>query len=317
MIHPVDLSASMLVANGPSKLRFFKSGWGDPAKVDLIRPQPEDFIEPDPISLDWGPPEVTDEYIKREAVFDSDSPGLEGAATQVEVRLIEPLDPSGKMCLLMAGWNEDGLDGRMELARQLALKGIGSVMAEHPFYGSRRVIPPPDQPVRTVADFSVMGRAAVREGRAILGGLSDDYELGVSGYSMGGNLAAVVAALTPFNIAAAPLAASHAPAPNFLEGALRRGVDWKALGGLERKGDLYEVLEAPSVLRMPVPDHVSSAVIVSARSDGFVPASSTAALHRHWRGSELRVLPGGHATVWWWRKEMLVQAIVDSFDRVN
>jgi esterase/lipase len=59
-----------------------------------------------------------------------------------------------------------------------------------------------------------MGLAAEREGRALLGWLrSVGFEnVGVSGLSMGGQVAASVAATLPYPVAAAPLAPPDSPA---------------------------------------------------------------------------------------------------------
>jgi hypothetical protein len=163
-----------------------------------------------------------------------------------------------------------------------------------------------------------MGIAAVSEARGLLAGLTGhDAVLGVSGYSMGGNVAAIVAATTDFPLAAAPLAASHSPGPVFLDGILRSGIAWKALGGEQEADRLREILTSVSVLRVPPNDHARHAVIVAGRSDGYIPQSATLALAEHWAGSELRVHRGGHATLVWYRKAALVDAIVASFDRLE
>ena len=47
-----------------------------------------------------------------------------------------------------------------------------------------------------------------------------------------------------------------------------------------------------------------------------VPATATEALHAHWPGSELRRIPGGHATLLWFHKGAFATAIADSFDRL-
>ncbi len=163
-----------------------------------------------------------------------------------------------------------------------------------------------------------MGRAAVTEGCALLASLrAERVPLGVAGYSMGGNIAAMVAAVAGFPVATAALAASHSPAPVFLDGSPAAGVDWRALGGRAvARPRLRRALGMASVLAMPRPDHTPAAVIVGARGDGFVPASATEALHRHWPGSDLRWHRGGHATLLWLGADDLVAAVVDAFERL-
>jgi alpha/beta hydrolase family protein len=220
------------------------------------------------------------------------------------------------MCLLMAAWNDHGYDTRERLAVELLKHGIGSVMLENPYYGERRVKGPDEQPVHTVADFARMGFGAVAEGRALVRHFSTDYAMGVSGYSMGGNISAVVGAASGFPVAMAPLAASHSPGPVFLEGVISNGIQWAALGGEGQRSRLTEALGSVSVLSLPAPEWASAAVLVAGRSDGFVPASATRDLHKHWDGSELRMLGGGHATLLMRQRPAFADAIADSFDRV-
>jgi dienelactone hydrolase len=162
----------------------------------------------------------------------------------------------------------------------------------------------------------MMGESAVVEARGILTWLRNQgRDVGVAGYSMGGNTAAIVAASLPYSLAAAPMAASHSPSPVFLDGVLWHGVSWDALGGQDEADRLREVLGRVSVLRIPALPHTSTAVIVGARSDAYIPQSAVQDLANHWPGSELRWLPGGHATLVWFRKDQLARAVIDSFDR--
>jgi pimeloyl-ACP methyl ester carboxylesterase len=218
----------------------------------------------------------------------------------------------------MPAWNEHDPKVRVAMSGHLARKGVRSIILENPYYGTRRPTSDNGQPIRTVSDFMVMGAAAVNEARGILMWFHNEgWDIGVSGYSMGGNTAAIVAATMPVPVAAAPLAASHSPGPVFLDGALREGIAWDALGGRSREGELRSTLGAISVLNVePVP-HTAHAVIVRASHDGYVPASAVEALAEHWPGSELRVVRGGHATAIWYRKDQLTDAIVDSFDRLT
>jgi pimeloyl-ACP methyl ester carboxylesterase len=161
-----------------------------------------------------------------------------------------------------------------------------------------------------------MGRAALAEGRALLATIAaEGREPGVSGYSMGGTMAALIAATIPFPVAIAPLAAAHSPAPVYLDGVLRHGIAWDALGDGGAPQRLRDIMLTASVLRLAPSPHVGRAVIVAARRDGYVPPAATQELHRHWLGSELRLAPGGHATLLWYRTRMLAAAIADSFAR--
>jgi hypothetical protein len=232
---------------------------------------------------------------------------------------IEPPGTYRRTVVLMAAWNEHDPKQRLAIAERLADRRIASLILENPFYGDRRPDDVHHQPIRTVSDFFQMGVGAVTEGRALLATVrSEGRRPGVSGYSMGGNIAALVSARLPFPVATAPLAPSYSPAPVYLEGVLRGGIDWAALGGEEAAHPrLGALLLRASVLDSPAPPHARDAVLVAARADGYVPAAATRALHAHWPGSELRWAPGGHATLMWFRKAMLVTAIADSFERVE
>jgi hypothetical protein len=164
----------------------------------------------------------------------------------------------------------------------------------------------------------VMGGAAVSEARGILTAeFTEGSSVGVSGYSMGGNTAAIVSATLDIPLATAPLAASHSPGPVFLDGVLNRGIDWEALGGTGQEQRLRDALTGVSVLDIEPKPHHEQAIIVRAASDGYIPASATQELVDHWQGSELRVLRGGHASLVWFRKDQLTDAIADSFDKME
>jgi pimeloyl-ACP methyl ester carboxylesterase len=188
-------------------------------------------------------------------------------------------------------------------------------MIEAPLYGARRVIPAPDQAIRTVADFALMGYGAVFESRALAVSMARDTRVGVTGYSMGGNLAALVSALMPLPVATAPLAASPSPGPVYLDGMLSRAVRWSALGGPDAREALRTLLASVSVLELPVPAHTASAVLVGARRDGFVPPAATESLSRHWPGSELRWVDAGHGTLIGRHRDLLADAVRDAFVR--
>jgi pimeloyl-ACP methyl ester carboxylesterase len=140
--------------------------------------------------------------------------------------------------------------------------------------------------------------------------------MGVSGYSMGGNISALIGAAAGFPVAMAPLAASHSPGPVFLDGVISHGIQWDALGGRDQEPLLREALSSVSVLGLPAPPWSGAAVLVAGRSDGFIPRTAIERLHRHWPGSELRWRRGGHATLLWRQRPVLAGAIADSFERL-
>jgi hypothetical protein len=315
MIHPIDRAAGLALSRAPTRLHFFSDGWGNDS---LLSPPEIAGVAPQPLPVTWLSSTV-DKYglTIDHGTFTSPSDLLPHRSQQGSVISISPPDATSRVVVLMPAWNEHNPKVRVAMAGHLSRKGIRSIVLENPYYGSRHPDPAHDQPIRTVADFMVMGSAAVNEARAILMWLHDEgWDIGVAGYSMGGNTTAVVAATMPVDLAVAPLAASHSPGPVFLDGILREGIAWDALGGRAQEGRLRSTLGAISVLNIEPRPHTAHAVVVRASQDGYIPESAVQALVDHWPGSELRVVRGGHATAIWYRKDQLTDAIVDSFDRL-
>ncbi len=312
MIHPLDRLGGIVVSRGPDRLRFFTDGWGDPAAIEAAAIPSGD---PRPIEIEWVSDATDDGINVSVGIFDSPVATLPHHAQHGAVTRIRPEGGADRMVVLMAAWNEHDSRARFGIARRLAQRGIGSLVLENPYYGIRRPIDHDGQPIRTVADFFQMGIGAVVEGRGLLATVRErGFTPGVAGYSMGGNIAALVSSTMPFPVATAPLAASYSPAPVYLDGALRGGIDWDALGGEPlAEPRLRETLLRASVLDRPPPDHARHAVLISARSDGYVPPTATRALHEHWPGSELRWIGAGHATLLWTHKADLARGIEDSF----
>ncbi len=315
MRHPIDLIGGAIVAYGPDRLRFFTDGWGDRTVIETVVVPTE---EPDPISIDWVSEVTEDEMQISVGIFESPAAVMPDHARHGAVTLIAPRSGTDRVVVMMAAWNEHDSRARFGIARRLAQRGIGTLVLENPYYGVRRPDDHDGQPIRTVDDFFRMGIGALTEGRGLLATVRSWGKVpGVAGYSMGGNLAALVSSTMPFPVATAPLAASYSPSPVYLDGVLRSGIDWAPLGGENAaEAHLRETLLSASVLDRPPPDHARHAVLVSARSDGYVPPAATEALHDHWPGSELRWIGGGHATLLWFHKRALADAIEDSFDRL-
>lgn len=66
----------------------------------------------------------------------------------------------------------------------------------------------------------------------------------------------------------------------------------------------------------PVPKTPHAAVIVAATDDAYVARWSPEALHRHWEGSDLRLVPGGHVSSFIVHQPAFRRAILDSLDRL-
>lgn len=318
MVHLIDWLAPIGFVLD-RRTRVFPGGWGDESQLDLFD---RGLTAADPLpalDFDWSRKTEHPGYRVRRARVTSPVANLLPVEARVmTAEWIEPAQGSDRVVVLLPAWNDEKFDVRRKFARLLATRRIGSLLADIPYYGQRRVHPDSRPAVATVGEFAVMGYAAVAEGRALVALASSLGRAGVSGYSMGGNLAAHVSATMPRPIATAPLAASHGPAPVYLEGALRRAIDWKALGG-RRSGSqrLANLLEKGSVLRLPQLSHHPAAVIVAASRDGFVLPAHSRQLAAHW-DAELRVVEGaGHGTLQWRYRKVLVDAIADSYERLE
>ncbi len=315
MRHPIDLGSVAILRYGPKDVRFFTDGWGP---QHLLEPIDIMEVPADPLPVTWLSEKGDEHTITRHGTFTSPLDLLPIRARTGSVISIGPHSQPRRSVVLMPAWNEHEPRVRVALARSLARRDIESIILENAYFGSRHPDPHSGHSIRTVADFMVMGASACIEARGLLAMVRDSGRTGgVAGYSMGGNTAALVTATVPFPVASAPLAASHSPAPVFLDGVLRHGIACDALGGAEQAPRLRSVLGRVSVLNVDPPDHVRHAIVVGARSDGYIPASATKDLADHWTGSTLRWEPGGHATLVWLHKERLAAAINDAFDRLE
>lgn len=209
---------------------------------------------------------------------------------------------AGAMCVLLATTGEEGFWSRQPLARRLLAKGIGSIILENPFYGSRRPQGQRGPVLRTVVDQFAMNTAMVDEARALLGWIRERGHIaGVTGYSQGGFMAAFAAALVDFPVVVVPRAVGTQAAPVLTEWALQRAVHWPSLareaGSLaEARAELAHHLSVVDLTRHGPPVAPELATILVARHDRVFPIRAGEALHAHWPGSSLRVSNAGHVS---------------------
>ena len=297
---------------------IFPDGWGDRVVLEAF----SDFASrpsPPPAEIVWDRKAEHRGFRRRRGLFTSPlAPLLPEPARVVPVELIEPGRGAQRLAVLLPAWNEQGLDRRRVLAEEAARLGTAVALFEIPLYGQRRAGAGSGMPIRTVADFALLGLGAVDEATAILSTLSSDFpHLGVAGFSMGGTLAALVSARSTVPIATGLMAAAHSPAPVYLDGALARAVSWRALGGRSARPALRELLETVSTRTFPARPHHTHAVGVAARADGFVPPGAVQELADHWPGCEIAWVEGGHAGLRLRHRTRTLSALVDSFDRLT
>lgn len=315
MPHPLDVAAGLLYGLGSSRHRVFPDGWGDRFAVAMLADQEIDVTAIRPADIVWGRKEERRGMRVRRGRFSSPlTPELPAEAGSVPVEMIEPGPGTESYVVIMPAWNDHGFEQRRRLAHMIVGHGIGSIMFDIPFYGARRLTGEKEQAIRTVGDFALMGVGAVKEALAIMASISG--RMGVTGFSMGGNLAALVSAVVDDPVATSAVAASHSPGPVYLDGVLSRAIDWQALGGRSEADALRAVLSSASALHYEPKPHHEHAVVVAAARDGFVPLEASRQLSEHW-GAELRMLPGGHATALWRHRPEMAKAVADSFERLS
>lgn len=315
--HPFDRLAGLALRLTPGS-SVFPDGWGDRLTLELFDRFPMQTPS-DPIDVAWGRKAEHRGFRRLRGMFTSPvADQLPEQGRVVPVELMEPSVGSDRVVLLMPAWNDEGFERRRSVAELLTARGIATVMMEVPMYGHRRIHPGGNSAIATVADFALMGLGAISEGEAMLKHLTARYRrVGVGGFSMGANLAALLSAQAPTAVASGLMAASYSPGPVYLDGVLRHGVNWETLGGRETEADLRSLLTSVSALVTPARDYHRAAVIVAGTGDGFVLPRHTERLAEHWKGCEVRWLNAGHATLWWRHRSALAEAISDSFSRLD
>lgn len=199
----------------------------------------------------------------------------------------------------LASTGDEGWARRSPVVEAALSRGLAAMVLENPYYGRRRSIGQRSSDLDTVSDQMAMGTATVEEARALLAWLEASFgrDIGVTGFSMGGSVAALTATTWDEPLAIVSAATGHAAETVFCDGALSRFVDFSVvdrarLRGLLSRGD-FERLDAPP--------EGSRCELVAARDDGYVPAWSVERLARSWSSRAVRVglrwIGGGHATL--------------------
>lgn len=300
---------------------FYAGGWGDEG---LIRDVMERLAAPDdpsPIDVRWSRPgeRVAEGYF-RSPVADVIPLPAEACTAyfRLELPKVRDGEPPPPVCIYLAATGDQGYLARRMISGPLVRRGIGALVLENPYYGTRR---PRGQrfvaPQRFV-DQLMMNYATVEEGRALLAWLKGEgfEHVGVAGYSMGGFMAAYVAAATPFAIAAAPCAAGNSAGPTFTESPLAQVPAWDVLQdglGIDARTKFLELVNSYTLTRWDPPVDAESAIIVGLTHDLIIPPAEVKALHAHWPGSRLRWVNASHMSGVYTRVRAVREAIYDAF----
>lgn len=302
--------------------RLFTGGWGDERLIEELSAVAFD-AEPSPIAIAWGAPRREGPIIVSDGGFDSPLPGLPEASARAHVRRLAPREVGSDLpvYVVLAASGDEGWSMRTRIWRPLVARGLCEILLlENPLYGVRRPAGQRGTNIRTVAEHLLMNVATIVEGRALVAELirSGRTRVGISGFSMGGCMAAVVAACTPHPLATAIFAAGRSAVPIFTEGLLAEGIDFDALGGhgpgCARIAALFAQVDLD---RLPAPRRPEAAVIVGGRRDGYVFGELVEELADCWTGSELRWIDSGHAGALLFHAPVLRRAAVDALSRLR
>lgn len=319
-MHLLDLVFG-LAARGP---RFFADGWGNRELCRQISPVGLASRPIPLVALRLGHGKREFGGILFEGTFESPEHRLPPCARRARVRLLLPSGEPRGVAVHLAASGDQGFALRLRFAAPLLVRGIGAMVLENAFYGERR---PPNQvgpAIRSVSDLHLMGAATFHEGRALLRWLAEALGvplLGVTGFSMGGQMAAMVGATVSFPCAVVPVAATCSPDSVLRDGVLRNLAHWAALAGDGEDAEaarraVCEHLARFSVTNLPAPTCTEAAIVVGTAGDGVVPPSEMRRIAEHW-GCELRWLDAGHVSAVIRHQAGMRLAIADAFARLE
>ena len=286
--HPLDRAIAWL----SQRSGLFSRGWGDDEVLAEFSCRERYLVAPAPICLDWKAVRGENGHTCRDGTFQSPLTALPGKVATAHVRAWSR-DGNATACVILAASRDEGYRVRERVFGALTKGGIDLYFPENPYYGLRRIGRGPSD--ITVADHGLMALGMVLEARALLKFLRPRYEkLAVAGYSMGGHMAALTAAVSPCPMACAALATGASANAIYTRGLLSRSVDWAALGGDMARERVRMLFDAADITNFRPPMRADAAVVSGCRHDGYVLPSETERLHSHWRGSTLRWIEAGH-----------------------
>jgi alpha/beta hydrolase family protein len=317
-MHWLDEAAGLALSFKLTPFWVFPEGWGarlpELKKNFTVGPIPKI----PPIHIQWQKEQHPHgDYYREGSFWVPESQHLPESIREAHFRFIHPPRGSKKICLMLAGWGDHGYNLRMRLVHALRDLGVGALLLENPFHG-RRILPGRvGAPVSNVLELAHLARAAVSEGRALIHHFKNQgYQVGLSGFSMGGNFAGIIAAILPYYVPTTLLAAPHSAEIPFFKGVFQKGIHWKSFSKVKNpKKTLRDLFQRVSLLKIKPHAWAHRAILLGGKADRFVTPHSVMQLHHHWKGSELRWRPGGHVSLWLLEIPAMVQAIADSFEK--
>jgi len=301
---------------------IFSDGWGE---QDVLRRVLEDEAPFDgraPLSITWGPQTIDKGMQRRLGTFQSSADAAVPPEVQTgHVLWLRP-EAAGTQAVptwvVLAASGEQGFARRTQLMAPLVREGCGALILENPYYGLRKPKGQRGAKIRTVSDQFIMNATTIREGLDLLDWLraQGHKHVGITGYSMGGHMAAYAACHDAGPLAVVPAATGLSAEPIYTQGALQRSVAWPRLDDSpDAKAELGRLLRRITDALPDLSPH-SPAILVAARRDGFVFPEQVERLHALWPHSELRWVDGGHVTALVRRADVIRCALRDAMQRL-
>lgn len=313
--HPLDV----LIAWVSSRSKVFSQGWGDEVLLGGLSGHVSCDDPSVPICIVWRDEQLRGSVTVQGGTFESPLSGLPAKVGTVHVRAWKRSGHRAA-CVMLGASRDEGYAARERVFGSLLERDIDLYFLENPFYGRRRTAEGPA--AITVSDQGLMGLGMVLEARALLEHLRKSYQrIAVSGYSMGGHMAAITAAVSPFPVACAALATGASASSIYNRGLLSWSVDVGALGGMpSRKAvvreRLREFFASADLTQFTPPQRTVAAVVAGCTRDGYVLRAETERLHQHWPGSTLRWISAGHFSALVTQRRALCDCVADAIAKL-
>lgn len=314
--HPLDLAVAWL----SRRSKLFSRGWGDDATLAEFSQRARYLQVPAPITIEWHSQSWRGNENCRNGEFLSPLGVLPEEVKTVHVRAWTR-EGNQAACVMLAASRDEGYSIRERVFGPLTGRGIDLYLLENPYYGARRAGRGPSD--ITVSDHGLMALGMVLEARALLDYVRPHYaKLAVTGYSMGGHMAAITSAVCPQPVACAALATGASASAIYTRGLLSWSVDFDTLSGGVEDGRskaeerLRELFDTVDITNFRPLLRVDAAVVSGCTSDGYVLPSETERLHRHWKGSTLRWIHAGHFSALLTQRATLRRCVEDALEKL-
>jgi hypothetical protein len=314
-VHPLDT----LIAWVSSRSKIFSQGWGDEELLGGLSGRVSCDDRTVQIRIAWREEGKRGNAMVQDGTFESPLSSLPPNVGTVHVRTWKCAG-NRAACVILGASRDEGYRVRERVFGALLERGIDLYFLENPFYGPRRTAEGPA--AITVSDQGLMALGMVVEARALLLHLRGTYQrIAVSGYSMGGHMAAITAAVSPFPIACAALATGASASSIYTRGLLSWSVDLDALGRAPTQDAvvrerLRRSFAAADLTHYAPPLRADAAVIAGCTRDGYVLRAETERLHQHWLGSTLRWISAGHFSALVTQRRALCDCVADAIAKL-